>query len=114
MRLFEFSDRDPLRVKLMAVTNQLKEKVKGSPRTWSTDELLNFLKLNDIVLDKSDLFDIVKKEPLVNIIDNVNDDQVIFKGQEKDVPSKPKPMQGKTPDHQATLKQMAAKQAKKL
>jgi hypothetical protein len=114
MRLYEFDDRDPLRVKLMAVTNQLKEKLKGSPRTWSTDELLDFLKINDIVLDKSDLFDIVKKEPLVNIIDNVNDDQVIFKGQEKEVPQAPKPVQGNTPDHKKTIQQLASKQAKKL
>lgn len=114
MRLYEFDDRDPLRVKLMAVTNQLKEKLKGSPRTWSTDELLDFLKSNDIVLDKSDLFDIVKKEPLVNIIDNVNDDQVIFKGQENAVKPQEKPKQGNTPDHKDTLKQMASKQAKKL
>ena len=114
MRLFEFDDQDPLRVKLMAISNQLKEKLKGSPQTWSTDEFLNFLKSNDIVLDKADLFDIVKKEPLVNIIDNVNKDEVIFKGQEEAVPSKEKPMQGNTPDHEATLKQMASKQAKKL
>jgi len=113
MRLFEFDDRDPLRVKLMAVSNQLKEKLKGSARTWSTDEFLNFLKTRDIILDKEDLFDIVQKEPLVNIISNVNNDQVVFKGQEHKVP-KSKPEQGKTPDHEKTLKQMASKQIKKL
>lgn len=114
MRLFEFDDRDPLRVKLMAVSNQLKEKLRNSPRTMSTDEFLNHLKSYDIVLDKPDLFDIVKKEPLVNIVDNVNDDEIIFKGQEKAVPAKANPMQGSTPDHEKTLKQLASKQAKKL
>jgi hypothetical protein len=113
MRLFEFADDDPLRVKLMAVANQLKDRVVQSGQTQSTDEFLNFLKANDIVLDKKDLFDIVKKEPLVNIIDNVNNDQVIFKGQENDIETE-KPMQGQTPDHDKTLKQMASKQAKKL
>lgn len=113
MRLFEFADDDPLRVKLMAVANQLKDRIVQSGQTQSTDEFLNFLKANDIVLDKKDLFDIVKKEPLVNIIDNVNDDQVIFKGQETEK-ALAKPEQGQTPDHEKTLQQMASKQAKKL
>jgi hypothetical protein len=112
MRLFEFADDDPLRVKLMAVANQLKDRIVQTGQTQSTDEFLNFLKANDIVIDKKDLFDIVKKEPLVNIIHNVNDDQVIFKGQEEKEVAKPE--LGQTPDHEKTLKQMASKQAKKL
>lgn len=82
MRLFEFADDDPLRVKLVAIANQLKSNIAGTGRTWSTDEFLNFLKQNDIVVDKADLFDMVKKEPLVNIIANINKDEVIFRGQE--------------------------------
>jgi hypothetical protein len=107
MRLFEFADDDPLRVKLLAVANQLKNQVLGSGRTWSTDEFLNFLKQNDIVVDKADLFDMVKKEPLVNIISNINKDQVVFRGQENasDVPQKDDEMQ-------KTRQQMASKALK--
>jgi hypothetical protein len=81
MRLFEFSDADPLRVKLVAVTNQLKS--INEPMT--TDEFLTILNKNGISLDKADLFDMVKKEPLSNIIADISDDTVTFKGQEGDV-----------------------------
>lgn len=81
MRLFEFSDSDPLRVKLVAVTNQL----KSTNEPMSTDEFLTVLNKNGISLDKSDLFDMVKKEPLNNIIANISDDTVTFKGQEGDM-----------------------------
>jgi hypothetical protein len=92
MRLYEFVEDDPLRVKLAAITSQLKERVKRSGSTLSTDELLEFLRTNDIVLDKPDLFDIVKKEPLSNIIKNVNKDVVTFVGQsEEDTEIKPRP-----------------------
>lgn len=93
MRLYEFVEDDPLRVKLQAVAEQLKDRVIDAGVSISTDELLNFLKDNDINVDKSDLYDIVKKEPLVNIIDNVNKDEVIFKGQEgeEELTGTPKP-----------------------
>jgi arsenate reductase-like glutaredoxin family protein len=84
MRLYEFAGDDPLRIKLAAVANQLRDRVEGSGTTLSTDELLNFLKKNDIVLDKPDLYDIVKKEPLKNIIKSVNKDEVTFINAEGD------------------------------
>jgi hypothetical protein len=108
MKLFEFADDDPLRVKLVAVANQLKNRVGEDGATMSTDELLNFFKQNDIILDKADLFDIVKKEPLKNIIQNVNKDQVQFVGQ-KDGNLEPKPS-----ENERVLSQMASKQVNKL
>lgn len=107
MRLFEFADDDPLRVKLVAVANQLKSEVTGTSRTWSTDEFLNYLKQNDIVLDKADLFDMVKKEPLINIISNINKDQVIFRGQENAADAPPKDN-----EMQKTRQQMASRALK--
>lgn len=97
MRLYEFVEDDPLRVKLMALADQLKDRVVDSGKTISTDELLNFFKDHDIIIDKSDLFDIVKKEPLVNIIHNLNKDEVIFKGQEgtEQLSKPPKPADNK-------------------
>jgi hypothetical protein len=109
MKLFEFADDDPLRVKLVAVTNQLKDRIVQSGQTMTTDELLNFLKGNDIVLDMSDLFDIVKKDPLKNIIHNINKEEVIFKGQEdtKQLGGEPK-----VGEHEKTRQQMASKALK--
>lgn len=107
MRLFEFADDDPLRVKLVAVANQLKSEVAGTGRTWSTDEFLNYLKQNDIVVDKADLFDMVKKEPLINIIANINKDEVIFRGQENTAAAPPKDN-----EMQKTRQQMASRALK--
>ena len=104
MRLFEFSDADPLRVKLVAVANQL----ATSTEPMSTDEFLTVLNKNGISLDKADLFDIVKKDPLVNIVSDVNDNQVTFKGQEDDIEG-----QEQSPDENEKIRQqMASKQVK--
>jgi hypothetical protein len=102
MRLFEFSDVDPLRVKLVAVANQL----STSTEPMSTDEFLTVLNKNGIALDKADLFDIVKKDPLVNIIADVNDNQVTFKGQENDIEG-----QEQGPDENEKIRQQMASKA---
>jgi hypothetical protein len=83
MLLCEFGDDDPLRIKLVAVTSQLKARIKDSNTTkpMSTDTLLSLLKDNDIIIDKSDIYDMIKKEPLQNIIDDIKGNDVIFKGQ---------------------------------
>lgn len=82
MRLFEFAGDDPLRIKLATVTKQLQDRVEKTGQAIETDQLLNFFRHNDIVIDKADLYDIVQKEPLKNIIKNVNKDEVTFFGQE--------------------------------
>ena len=102
MRLFEFSDADPLRVKLVAVANQL----ATSTEPMSTDEFLTVLNKNGISLDKADLFDIVKKDPLVNIIADVNDNMVTFKGQEDDIEG-----QEQGPDENEKIRQQMASKA---
>jgi hypothetical protein len=104
MRLFEFAGDDPLRIKLAVVTKQLQDRVEKTGQTISTGELLNFLRQNDIVLDKADLFDIVQKEPLKNIIKNVNKDEVTFIGQEDNTSMEPKPDEA-----EKTRRQMAKK-----
>ena len=80
MRLFEFSDNDPLRIKLTAVANQLS--TQNEPMT--TDEFLTVLNKNGITVDKADLFNMIKQDPLKNIIKDIEKDTVVFKGQEQD------------------------------
>jgi hypothetical protein len=106
MRLFEFVEDNPLRIKLVAVASQLKSSVSNNER-MSTDEFLRKLSDNDIDLDKSDLFDIVKKEPLSNIIADANDNEITFKGQETDE------LPTDQDDNTKTLKSMASKALKK-
>ena len=60
-------------------------KAAGEPRKTplSTDEFMHILKQYGLPFGKPDLFDIVKKEPLKNIIANINDEKVTFVGDEQ-------------------------------
>jgi hypothetical protein len=109
MRLFEFADDDPLRVSLTAVASYLESRFKGQTQNLPTELFLKILRKHDVPVDKNDLFDIVKKEPLSNIIADVNDNEVIFKGQEPEMDSQ----EQQVGDNQKTLQQMASKQANK-
>jgi hypothetical protein len=83
MLLCEFGDDDPLRTKLIAVVSQLKSRMAdtNSDKPMTTGTLLSLLKDNDIIIDRTDIYDMIKKEPLKNIIDDIKGNDVIFKGQ---------------------------------
>ena len=95
-----------LRPTLQSIFDQI---VQHSDGKMSTDDFLRLLRQNGVVLGKEDLFDIVKKDPLQNIIDNVNAHEVTFKSQK----GLEAPEQG--PDeNQKIRQQMASKQAGKM
>jgi hypothetical protein len=81
MLLYEFSP-SPLLVKLVAVVSQLKSQIdNGEEKSdWTVDEFLDYLKNNDIILDKSDLYNMIQKPPLNSKISNIQANNVIFKG----------------------------------
>jgi hypothetical protein len=85
MFLYELAGPDPLTIRLIAVLSQLKSNIEigKSKSDWTTDELIQYLDDNGIILDKSNLFDMVKTPPLNNIITNIQGDSVIFKGQQE-------------------------------
>lgn len=82
MRLFEFAGPDPLVTKLVAVSDQLKSELDQdqSKTNMSVNKFLEYLQKYDITLDKSDLFNMIKKPPLKNIIANIQGDNIVFKG----------------------------------
>ena len=82
MRLYEF-DGSPLLVRLVASTSQLKSEIDSGEvhSDWTVPELLQYYRDNDIVIDKSDLYSMIKKPPLDQSIENIQGDKVIFKGQ---------------------------------
>lgn len=114
MKLFEFDSGNSLRIKLVAVTNHLKAEVEHHPGSvMSTDELIDLLRKNDITIDKSDLFDIVTKDPLRNIIKNINGDEIVFKGQAStDTETDTEMGEPQTTDTQKTLSSMAKRAMK--
>lgn len=102
MLLCEFDSPTPLLVKLIAVVSQLKSQIDNGEEksNWTTDEFLEYLKDNDIIIDKSDLYDMVKNPPLNTKIANIKADNVIFKGH--DTPTAPEEDESKK-----IVKQMA-------
>lgn len=112
MRLFEFADDDPLRVNLTAVASYLESRYKGQHQNLSTDLFLKILRKHNVPVDKDDLFDIVKKEPLSNIISDLNSKEVIFKSQEPEM-GQVSDQEKQAGDNQKTLQQMASKQLSK-
>jgi hypothetical protein len=106
MRLFEFAG-SPLLVKLVATTSQLKSEIDSGKMhsEWTVPELLQYYRDNDIVIDKSDLYTMIKKPPLDQSIENIQGDKVIFKGQT--------PEQEAGPDENQKIVQQMAQSAMK-
>jgi FMN-dependent NADH-azoreductase len=106
MRLFEF-DTSPLLVGLVATTSQLKSEIdsgKVKP-DWTVPELLQYYRDNDIIIDKSDLYNMIKNPPLNKYITNIQGDSVVFKGQTEGGEQ--------APDENKKVVQQMAKQAMK-
>lgn len=80
MRLFEFAD--PIITKLVAISDQLKTDLNQdqSKTNMSVDQFLEYLQKYDINIDQADLYNMIKKPPLKNIIDNIQGDNIVFKG----------------------------------
>jgi len=106
MRLFEF-DANPLLVSLVASTNQLMHEIeRGKTKPdWTVDDLLHYYKDNDIIIDKSDLYNMIKQPPLNKYITNIQGDNVVFKGQQEAGEEKPD-------EKKNVVKQMAKKAMK--
>jgi hypothetical protein len=106
MRLFEFAG-SPLLVKLVATTSQLKSEIDSGKThsDWTVPELLQYYRDNDIVIDKSDLYTMIKKPPLDQSIENIQGDNIIFKGQT--------PEQEAGPDENQKIVQQMAQSAMK-
>lgn len=85
MRLYEF-DREfegAKIAKIVALTNQLKQDVDQGKigNNFSTDALLDYFRKYDVILDRTDLYSMIKVPPLKDVITNIQGDKVVFKGQ---------------------------------
>jgi hypothetical protein len=84
MLLHEFDIPDPLLIKLVAITSQLKKEIdQGNQKPdWTVDELLSLYKANGIIIDRTDLYNMIKSPPLDKTISNIQGNAVKFKGQD--------------------------------
>jgi len=82
MLLYELDIPNSLLVKLVAITSQLKSEIdQGKQKEeWTVGELLALYRANGIILDQSDLYDMIKEPPLNKTISNIQGSLVKFKG----------------------------------
>lgn len=112
MKLFEF-DRDQDRAmvsKIVALTNQLQDDIDTgeiNADDYTVDELLDYFQKYDVILDETDLYNMIKVPPLKDVITNIQGDKVVFKGH-AGVSAK-KPEGG---DSEKTVQQMAKRAMK--
>lgn len=105
MLLCEFDQDRAMVSKIVALTNQLKQDREDGKigDDYTVDQLLAYFQKYDVILDKQDLYNMIKVPPLKSAIKNIQGDNVIFVGQEdKSLPAKP---QGT--DNEKVVKQMA-------
>lgn len=104
MRLFEFDDDNVTIVKIVALTNQLKNDLENGKigDNYTVDELLDYFKKYDVMLDVNALYNMIKVPPLKDLIKNIQGDRVVFKGQKEDTVDK-----SATPNNDEVVAKMA-------
>ena len=110
MRLWEFVGKDPTIVTLAMLSDQLESMVDDGEiqDEWTTDDLIEFLAKNDIMLEKPTIYDVVKKSPLNSVLRiDSNTDKVTFNKNDGVVDANPDPNAS-----QQVVKQMAQKAMK--
>jgi hypothetical protein len=83
MRLYEFDENSATVSKIVALTNQLEQDLEDGeiPTEYSMDDLINYFREYDVILDAQDLYNMIKQPPLNSLIQNIQGDKVVFKGQ---------------------------------
>lgn len=75
---------------------------------FTVDDILEYFQTYDVILDREDLYNMIKVPPLKNVIDNIQGDTVIFKGQESEATEMPDDPEAE----KKTVKQMAKRAMK--
>lgn len=88
MFLYELDIPDPLLIKLVAITSQLKSEIDQGKqkKDWTVGELLSLYQANGIIIDRADLYDMIKSPPLNKTISNIQGNLVRFKGHDDTEP----------------------------
>ena len=87
MRLFELDFTKPMATTIVTISDQLKsdlDRGKIDPESWDVDKLLNYFHKYDVIIGKEDLISMIQKDPLKQVIKNIQGDKVVFKGHEEE------------------------------
>jgi hypothetical protein len=87
MRLYEFDENSATVAKIVALTNQLEQELEDGeiPSEFSLDDLIDYFREYDVILDAQDLYNMIKQPPLKALIKNIQGDKIVFKGQSSTV-----------------------------
>jgi hypothetical protein len=83
MYLFELEGDSEVVPQIVALTNQLEQEVDDGeidPDNYTLAELQDYFQDYDIILDDQDIYNMIKVPPLKDLISNIKDGKVIFKG----------------------------------
>lgn len=102
-------DDNPLRVKITSLLSQLRASYEdsGAKKPYTTNAVLQILRKDGVNLSKDDLYDIIKDDPIKNIISDF-DKNVHFKGVDTDS------NQSATDDSEKIVKDKAIKATKSM
>lgn len=108
MRLYEFDGESAYVTKIVALSNQLKNDLDNGeiPLDFSVDRLQDYFRRYDVILDRDDLYNMIKQPPLKDVIRNIQGDKVVFKGQNA-------PGEAPQDENQKVVAQMAKSALKK-
>lgn len=100
MRLFEFDQEKSTVAQIVALTSQLEEAIEDGdidPDNYTVDDLLDYFQMYDVILDVTDLYNMIKVPPLKGLIKNIQGDKVVFVGHdgEQSAPETPQDEQQK-------------------
>lgn len=86
MFLFELDQESVLSSKILALANQIKHDVDAGDigTDFTIDQLLDYFRQYDVILDATDLYNMIKVPPLNTVIKNIQGDKVVFKGQKEE------------------------------
>jgi hypothetical protein len=85
MRLFEF-DNSGISIQIAIIADELKTALDSGelPNTIPTEDLINRFQQGGVPVDKEQLANMIQVPPLSDVIDNMNYDEVTFKGASND------------------------------
>jgi hypothetical protein len=111
MYLFELDQESVISSKILALANQIEHDVDAGDigTNYTVDQLLDYFRRYDVILDVKDLYNMIKVPPLNTIIKNIQGDKVVFTGQQGDT-SEVEPPEG---DQKKTVASMAKHALKK-
>lgn len=87
MRLYEFDNSAGAQAnRVVVLVNKLKDDLEAGkiPDDFNVDDLIEFFRKNEVVVDRPALYDMVEQHPLKKLIHNIQGDEIVFRDESSD------------------------------